>query len=139
MRVLMVCPDFPPERGGIQAVAAGLAANLDAECHVVTLDQPGAAAYDRGEGLAVTRVRSVGPRAVANAVLNLAVVAQALRRRPSLILCAHTVLAPAAAVIARLLRIPYVQMLYGLEVSARPRLARLAVRHASRVVVISRH
>jgi phosphatidyl-myo-inositol dimannoside synthase len=71
------------------------------------------------------------------ALLNLRAVIEARRFRPDVVLNAHIVMAPAAWTISRVLGTPYVQYLYGAEVTNRPRLARFAVQHAAAVIVIS--
>jgi glycosyltransferase involved in cell wall biosynthesis len=68
--------------------------------------------------------------------LNAAVPVTAMRVRPAVLLNAHIVTAPAACVLARA-GIPFVQYVYGDEVTHRPRLARLALRHASAVIALS--
>jgi phosphatidylinositol alpha-1,6-mannosyltransferase len=71
------------------------------------------------------------------ALLNSRAVGEALRFRPDVVLSAHIVMAPAAWIISKVMRTPYVQYLHGEEVAAKSRLARFAARHASRVVAVS--
>src|SRR4051812_37970417 len=57
LRVLVITPDFPPVRGGIQTLLHRVVANVsDTAYRVVTLDSPGAAEFDRANGLDVHRV-----------------------------------------------------------------------------------
>ncbi|MGQ0586155.1 MAG: glycosyltransferase family 4 protein [Gammaproteobacteria bacterium] len=66
--------------------------------------------------------------------------ARAATRRYHLVLCGHLHLAPVAAVIARLRRIPLWVQLYGIEAWQRPGFLRArAMQHATLVTVISRH
>jgi phosphatidylinositol alpha-1,6-mannosyltransferase len=141
MRVLVITPDFPPGRGGIETLVHRLVANWRrCEPWVVTLDQVGAEGFDRGQAFTTTRVRPV-PRLRPASVLrlNAAAIRQAFRYRPDAVMSAHVVAAPATRAIGRILRVPFLQYVYGLEVAARPRLSAFAVRHARMVVAISRH
>jgi phosphatidylinositol alpha-1,6-mannosyltransferase len=72
------------------------------------------------------------------ALLNLSAIAEARRFRPDVVLSAHIVLAPAAWMISRFMRVPYVEYVHGAEVANRPRLAKFAVRGAAAVIAVSR-
>lgn len=68
-----------------------------------------------------------------------AAVAEAIRWRPHLVLCAHVGLGPAARVIQRISGAPYWVMLYGIEVWGELSPAKLrALRAAQRLVTISK-
>jgi phosphatidylinositol alpha-1,6-mannosyltransferase len=138
-RLLVLTPDFPPARGGIQLLAHRLVSGLEGfETEVLTLASPGADSFDATSGLAIMRVRSparLGP--ARNAVLGLRALAAAARFRPQLQLNMHIVTSPAAAVVRRALAVPTVQYFYAKEVGARPRLAAFAARHADASVAIS--
>ena len=140
-RALLVTPDFPPGRGGIQTLLHRLVANAGGfDWRVVAPGDPAAAAFDRDAGIDV--VRAAPPRAgrvVSRGLLNAAALAQAARFRPDVVVSGHLVTSPAAAAIRRLLRVPVVQYLYALEVAAKPRLAAFAVRNADRTIAISRY
>ncbi len=71
--------------------------------------------------------------------LNAQAVAEAWWFRPDVVLSAHIVMAPAAWAISRVFGTPYVQYLYGAELTHRPRLASFAARHAAAVVAISQY
>jgi phosphatidyl-myo-inositol dimannoside synthase len=142
VKTLVLTPDFPPSRGGIQVLVHRLvthATELDAR--VLTLGGgERAAAFDRDTPCEVHRVRCrFKGRQAAVGTLNVAALGDALRHRPRLVLSAHIVVSPAAAVIRRALGIPVVQYLYAKEIGARPGLARFAVRNADAVVAISRY
>ncbi|HXB65433.1 MAG TPA: glycosyltransferase family 4 protein [Solirubrobacteraceae bacterium] len=139
LRVLLTTPDFPPARGGIQVLAHRLAAGMsNCETTVVTLDSPGAAAFDAASGLATRRVRTRGRSGSAHkAALNAAVLAESLRLRPDAILSAHILTSPAAALAHRLLGVPVVQYFYANEILDKPRLAAFAARRAQRTIAIS--
>ncbi len=83
-----------------------------------------------------TRVRT-GP--ASNLELNARAAAEVWRWRPDLVLCAHIVAAPAAAAIGRTTGTPHVLVGYADELTHRPRLTRLACRHASATIAISRY
>jgi glycosyltransferase involved in cell wall biosynthesis len=142
MRTLVLTPDFPPSRGGIQVLVHRLVTHAtDLNPRVLTLG-PGPAAdeFDRGAPVDVRRVGTrYGGRQADVAKLNVVAVQEALRHRPDLVLSAHIVVSPAAAVIRRCLRIPVVQYLYAKEIGARPGLARFAIRNADAVIAISRY
>jgi phosphatidylinositol alpha-1,6-mannosyltransferase len=121
---LLLTPDFPPARGGIQLLLGRLVADATrVRFRVVTVDPA-----RRGAG-----------RTAAIAGLNVRGVAAGLRRRPDVILSGHIVTSPAAAALARGLRRPVVQYVYALEVPARPRLARFAVSRADAVIALSEY
>ncbi|MGH2906350.1 MAG: glycosyltransferase family 4 protein [Solirubrobacterales bacterium] len=142
MRLLVLTPDFPPGRGGIQQLVGRLVANLpDDDVEVVTLRsrharQVGGAA----EGVKLRelpRVPRVGqPFHVV--LLNLAGFFKLLWSRPDAVIVGHIVASPATRV-ARLLRIPSVLILHAQEIPHRPRLTRRAVAGATATVAVSEH
>jgi phosphatidyl-myo-inositol dimannoside synthase len=136
-RVLLLTPDYPPARGGIQTLLARLvehARGLDFT--VLTLAQRDAGAYDRAQRVEVRRVGAPGPRVASIATLGACGVGQAWVRRPDLVVSGHIVTAPAAAAIRRLLGVPFIQYLYAMEVAARPSLTRFATRRARATVAL---
>lgn len=140
LRVCVFTPDFPPARGGIQRLVHRLIEHLEAvELTVVTLDQPGAAEFDRMQSFAVDRVRGARRQVAAVARLNAGSVRSALRFRPDVIISAHIVTSPAAALVKRILGVPVVQYLHAIELGARPRLAAFALRTAAVSIAVSRH
>ncbi len=140
-RVLVLTPDFPPAPGGVQLLVERIvrhAGRLDAR--VLTVDGPGAGAFDAASGLDVRRVRA-GARhhRLAVGALNAAAVAEAMRFRPAALLSAHIVTAPAATAIGAVLHVPFVQYLHAREVGARPALAAFALRRAAAAIAVSRY
>lgn len=136
--LLIVTPDFPPARGGIQVLSHELASNFEEfAVHLITLDTGGGRDFDGTVGYRVQRVRQLHSRPVALAKLNAAAVQLAAKLRPSLTLCLHTVVSPAASILRRFGGIPSVQYVYAKEVGARPRLASYALTHTDRVIAIS--
>jgi phosphatidylinositol alpha-1,6-mannosyltransferase len=138
-RLLLVTPDFPPARGGIQALVHRLAVGLGGfETKVLALDSEGARRYDAASGIATRRVPAISrPGAARNLALNAAMLAEATRFRPDVILSAHIVASPAAAVVRRLHGAPTVQYFYANEILDKPRLAAFAARRADRTIAIS--
>lgn len=141
-RVLVLTPDFPPAKGGIQLLMHRLVEHFTrVEAKVVTLAGAGSAGIDAA--LVTTPVRISTPPALGHkgsiVVLNVASVLHAVAFRPHAILVGHVTLSPAAWAIARTLGVPFVQYLHGKEIAARAELTRFAVRHASAVVAVSRH
>jgi phosphatidylinositol alpha-1,6-mannosyltransferase len=59
--------------------------------------------------------------------------------RPDVVISGHIVAAPAAAAVARVLDIPFLQYFYSAEIGTRPKLSAFAVRHAALSVAISSH
>jgi phosphatidyl-myo-inositol dimannoside synthase len=139
-RLLVLTPDFAPAFGGIQLVATRIVENLHRfEAHVVTFDEPGAAAFDRTAGVPVRRTpRSSIPR-VSNLLLNAGALRDARSFRPDVILSVHIVTAPAARVVQAIARVPFVQYAHADEVPERPRLSRLAVARATAVIAVSKY
>jgi len=138
-RLLLVTPDFPPARGGIQVLAHRLAAGLTGfETQVVALDSPGARRFDATSSLATRRVpaamRLGGAR---NLALNAIIPLEALRFRPDVTLSAHIVTSPAAAAVRRVLGARTVQYFYAKEIPDKPGLAAFAARQADGSIAIS--
>lgn len=135
MRVLLITPDYPPMRGGIQLICARLVAHSRHAFEVVCA---GAAegSLDDGTIRAIRAPRLPSP-AASVAALNAAALGRALSPRPEAIISGHIVASPAAVVAQRLLGIPFVQYFYALELSARPRLMRFAASNAAAAVAVS--
>jgi phosphatidyl-myo-inositol dimannoside synthase len=139
VRVLVLTPDFPPARGGIQVLVHRLAAGLTgADVTVLTLASPGAERFDATAGVKVRRVSAPASLGAArNALLGARALGEALRLRPQVVLNMHIVTSPAAALIGRALRARTIQYFYAKEIGARPRLAAFAARNAHASVAIS--
>ena len=138
-RLLVVTPDFPPARGGIQVLSHRLASGLRGfETRVVASDSPGAAEFDAAANLRVRRVRT-DPRLGKgrNLALNGAAVDEARRFRPEAILSVHIVASPAAALISRASGAPTVQYFHAKEIGAKPGLAAFAARRARAAIAVS--
>jgi phosphatidylinositol alpha-1,6-mannosyltransferase len=139
--VLLVTPDFPPAKGGIQTLCHRIARHAERfDVRVRTLAAAGDSSFDRREGLDVRRTRYSGtahPAAVAR--LNLHAVGDTLRFRPAAVISAHVVVSPGAWTISRTLGIPFVQYLHADELRRRPRLTGFAVRRAAACIAVSRH
>lgn len=140
-RVLVITPDFPPAKGGIQILAHRIVSSFASiDPLVVTLGYPGAGAFDRSVSFRVVRSPGrVGSRAFTVLGLNAASVALAVRERPDVVLSTHIVASPAAAWIRHRLGVPFVQYIHAKEVGAKPGLARFALTRADRVVTVSRY
>ena len=140
-RVLVITPDFPPAKGGIQLLSHRIVSSFRTlEPTVVTLGHPDAAAFDHGQALRIVRTRrSLGTRAFTILGLNVTAISLALRERPDVVLSMHIVASPAAALLRRQLGLPFVQYVHAKEVGARQRLARFALTRADRVVAVSRY
>ncbi len=119
----MLTPDFPPAYGGIQLLMHRLV-NQWQELKTLVLTRRESQATGRREGLAQLNARAI---------------AEAIRFRPDVVLSAHIVVSPAAWLIHRTVGAPYVQYVFGMEASDRPRLTRFAVRHAAAILVISEY
>ena len=137
-RLLVLTPDFPPAFGGIQLLVSRLVESFERfDVRVVALDQPGAESLDRASDLEVVRTPQSSIPKASNLLLNAGAVRDAIRFRPDVVLGAHIIVAPAAALIQRVARAPFVQYLHGNEVAARPRLARFAVKSAAASIAVS--
>jgi len=139
-RVLVATPDFPPDHGGIQYLAYRLVAHFEAASpRVYALEAGGAAEWDGAHGIDVRRVPVSSDRRVSIARLNAAVIAEAVRSRPDVLLAMHVTLAPAVAAVRRLLGTPTVTYVHADEVVAFPLVARVALRHSTRIIAVSRY
>ena len=140
-RVLLLTPDFPPARGGIQVLLHRIAALTSRlTVRVVTRSHPQATAWDASSGLDVRRTPAVpGSRRAGLGVLNGVALAQARAFRPDAILCGHIVVGPAALLLGRLMGAPVVSYLYADEGPAQARLARLAFRSSAATIAVSRY
>jgi phosphatidyl-myo-inositol dimannoside synthase len=141
LRPLVLTPDFPPRRGGIQLLLDRVIRHTPSfASRVVTLTSPGAKEFDAEQPFEVHRVNWMPrSRRASFAWLNAVAVREARRFRPHAILSGHIVTAPAAWTIRKTLGPRAVQYLYADEVRAAPRLCAFAVRDASAVIVVSRH
>jgi phosphatidylinositol alpha-1,6-mannosyltransferase len=105
---------------------------------VITLDSPGARAYDGARATSVVRVGAAGmPRGVRSALLNAEAARRALTFRPDVTLSIHAITSPGAAAIRRRLRARVVQVFHADEIGMRPKLAAFAAREADVVVAVS--
>jgi phosphatidyl-myo-inositol dimannoside synthase len=142
-RVLVLTPDFPPARGGIQVLTHRIVSSWErVEPVVVTLDHVGAEAFDARQPFPVVRVPSPtrgAARASAIVALNLAALRTARATKPSAVLASHIVTGPAAALLRRWSGLPWLQYVHAKEVGARPGLAAFAVRRADVTVAVSRY
>jgi phosphatidyl-myo-inositol dimannoside synthase len=137
-RLLVLTPDFPPAFGGIQLLVSRLVESFEQfEVRVVALDQPGAEAFDRAADLDVVRTSRPAIPKSSNLLLNVRAAREAMRFRPDVVLAAHIIVAPAAALIRRMAGAPFVLYVHGNEVAARPRLTRFAVRSATACIAVS--
>jgi phosphatidylinositol alpha-1,6-mannosyltransferase len=142
LRALVLTPDFPPARGGIQTLLGRVTAEWETvRPTVVTLAHPDAAPHDHAVDYEIHRVRSPGPlrHPARIALLNAAAVRLGLRTRPAVVLSGHITCGPAAAALHRLRRTPYVQYLHVNEIGGRPGLTRFAGHHAASVIAVSRY
>lgn len=140
-RLLILTPDFPPAHGGVQVLVQRLAsAIVSFDTQVLALDGPGASACDAASTLAIRRCgrRARGTRARA-LVLNTEAVRSALRLRPDVILSAHVVASPGAALARALTGARTAQYFYAVEVVGKPRLAAFAAARADVSIAISEH
>ena len=140
MKLLLLTWDFPPVRGGIQTWMLELARRLpDARVRVLAPAVPGDREFDATSGCRVTRLAGARmgriPWLIQLCVTTLWV---CLIRRPGVIVCGHVTTAP-AALLARLLGVPYVVFTYGYEIrrKRRKRLLRFLLRNARLVVACS--
>jgi phosphatidyl-myo-inositol dimannoside synthase len=141
VRVLVLSPDFPPMRGGIQLLVHRVVSNASRlDLRVVTLQAPGARSFDDAASLDIRRAHLLpGPKPISTLALNARAVWEGVSFRPDCILSAHIVTSPAAAVLRRMLQIPVVQYFHAKEVGVRPRLAGFAARTADANVVVSQY
>src|SRR5665213_1577716 len=138
-RLLVLTPDFPPARGGIQVLTHRMAAGLTGlDTRVLAFDEPGAASFDAGGRLDTRRLR-VDNRLGAGriAALNAAAAIEARRFRPDVTLSAHIVTSPAAALIGRVVGARTVQYFHANEIGGKPRLAAFAANRADVVIAVS--
>ena len=122
-RLLILTPDYPPERGGVQVLIHRTAGGMNGfETLVLAPDSPGAAEFDRDSAVAIERVAA--PRAATGGDvsrrLNAAALGRALRFRPDIVLSAHIVVSPAAAAIRRALGARTCQYFHAEEIGAKP-------------------
>lgn len=141
LRVLLITPDFPPEKGGIQILLTRIVENAPGlELKVLTLGQPDAAAYDNGLDAEVRRVASSAmDRRLAALGLNARSLGEATRFRPDAILSGHVVASLGAIALQKALRIPLVQYVHADEFRVRAGLTARVVRAATATIAVSRY
>jgi phosphatidylinositol alpha-1,6-mannosyltransferase len=134
---LLITPDFPPARGGIQVLMHRLVQHVpDASFRVVTIGHADAPAFDADAPFDIIRISaSPLPWACSIATLNLRALAEGRAFRPDVVISGHIVTSPAAVAIRR----PWVQYIYAKEMGARPSLTRFALSRADATVAISRY
>ncbi|HWI22636.1 MAG TPA: glycosyltransferase family 4 protein [Baekduia sp.] len=138
-KVLVVTPDFPPAKGGIQLLCHRVVSSFrELEPIVVTVGHQGAAAFDRDQEFRVVRTPAISSqRALRMMALNAETVRLALREKPDVVLSTHIIASPAAAFLRKQLALPVAQYVYAKEMGARPQLARFALTRCDRVLAIS--
>jgi phosphatidyl-myo-inositol dimannoside synthase len=138
-RLLLISPDFPPERGGIQTMADRLSRAMGGfETTVVTPDSAGAESFDRASGLATTRTAVPwGSRRAGLVALNARAVREGVSIRPHVTLNLHIVASPAAALLRRRVHAPTVQYFHANEIADKRRLALFAAARADAVIAVS--
>lgn len=140
-RVLVVTPDFPPARGGIQTLLGEVVGRFDdVTPRVVTFATPGWETFDAQHGFGTVRIaRGGGSQVTAVLRLNARGTSVGLTWRPDAILSGHAVMAPATRALQRMLRVPVVQYAHANEFEGRPRTTAAAVRAAEATVAVSRY
>jgi phosphatidylinositol alpha-1,6-mannosyltransferase len=141
LRVLLVTPDFPPEKGGIQILLGRIVENAPGlDVRVLALGYEGDAEFDCELGVEVRRVASSGmSRPLAVLGLNARSLAEAARFRPDVILSGHVVASIGALAVRRALRIPLVQYVHADEFRVRAGLTGRVVRAADTTIAVSRY
>lgn len=141
LRVLMVTPDFPPARGGIQTLMGKLSGHLPgAQVEVVTLAAAEDATCLEEPGVDVRRVRLAARVAQARiATLTARALLEGLRFRPTVTLAGHVAVFGAVMGIRRLTGAPAVLYVHAEEFRVWPRRTRHGVRGADAVIAVSRH
>lgn len=136
IRVLLLTPDFPPSPGGIQVVMHRLVQHAQRlEMRVVTRASPGAAEFDRREGLDVRRAGRADGGPASHLAMNARGLLEAPRFRPGAVLSGHLAASPAARAIGTLARVPVIQYVHADELRMDRRLVGLAMRSDAVVAV----
>jgi phosphatidylinositol alpha-1,6-mannosyltransferase len=137
-RLLILTPDFPPARGGIQVLIHRLSVAMTGfQTQVVTMRAPGAERFDAQSELRPRRVRAAGGAPGRAVALNAASIGQGVRFRPDVTLSAHVLTSPGAAVIRRLAGGATAQYFYANEIVGKPRLSAYAAGRADISIAIS--
>jgi phosphatidylinositol alpha-1,6-mannosyltransferase len=135
MRILLLTPDFPPARGGVQNLLERLASALSTrhDVEVLTQSQAGARAWDRTRPYRTRRVWSRPFRVPALGLLAARTLLETIRLRPDVIICGHILLGPICALVRRLVGVPYVAIGHGSELrsSRMRRIAGIGLRNAA--------
>jgi phosphatidylinositol alpha-1,6-mannosyltransferase len=140
LRVLVVTPDYPPARGGIQLLTARVVANLpNAVSRVVTVDSPGATEWDQANGNGVVRVPTGASRRLSIVGMNAIALREARRFKPAVVLASHIVASPAAALVSRVFGVPSVVYAHAKEIGASPGLARFGLATSDAVIAVSHY
>ncbi len=138
-RLLCIAVDFPPGVGGIQLLTLRLAENLGGFEVDVVAPPSGDPPREAGK---VRLFRPPAflrhlPRKAEILLVNAAAFLAAWRRRPEVVLNMHVATSPAARLIHRFLKVPYIQYVHAREVPARPALSAAAFEDAARIVAVS--
>lgn len=137
----MVTPDYPPATGGIQVLMGRLAgAMTGVDVRVLTLDQPGAADFDRQSGIDVVRFGGERTeRRLAILGLNARILGAVRSFRPQVILAGHLVTSLGPILIRRLLGIPLVTYVHADELRMRGGFVAATLRRSDSIVAVSRY
>jgi phosphatidyl-myo-inositol dimannoside synthase len=138
---MVITPSYPPVRGGVQIFVQRIVENWPGEPPtVVTVGGASERRYDasqRGDVLRVLPARHGGVP-VTMVALTGRVIGRAAVEKPDIVLSAHVSASPAAVALS-LVGVPFIQFLYGTEMRRRVTSTRVAIRRATRVLVISRY
>ena len=139
LRVLLITPDFPPEKGGIAIFLQRLVQSFPAATvRVLAMDQAGAGELDAELDLDVWRFGRPGlDRRLAVLGLNARSLREARRFKPDVIISGHVVSSLGAMALRRALRIPFVQYVHADEFRLRARLTTAAVKRADMTIAVS--
>jgi phosphatidyl-myo-inositol dimannoside synthase len=130
-RLLLITPDFPPSRGGIQTLMAHLARGMRGfEVQVVTVHAPGEGRLETQSASRTTRRRRV-------LALNARALSRALRFEPHVLLSAHVVASPATVLLRRMLGVRTAQYFHAIEIVGKPKLSAFAATRCDLVIAVS--
>lgn len=138
-RLLVVTPDYPPFRGGIQHLLQRVVEGMDGfTTTVVTRDERAAREWDAERPYRVVRLGdrsrrlgSLGPNAAA--------LREGCRTRPNIVLAGHLLAAPSALALRIMRRAPFALYLYADELPGHRGLLIEAMRRAAVTIAISEH
>lgn len=133
-RVLLITPDFPPSKGGIQSLLWDIACNIKKlSITVITPHRYKDRDFDERAGIRIIRTH---PNKI---IFLIQSILFTLFLCPDIVICGHIISAPVGLLAKGLFNKPYIVYTYALEIMAerRKNIVSFFLKHAEKIITIS--